>query len=133
MTIFKPKRENHYPDRAAFAQTSEPLEVVRLMVILNETRAILRPSARRDLLRYMGRVRTPEELRDLVRWGDEVLKANAEERYSLFRRKTRAAVVATTLPIFRRPDRAFKVRWQHLPRNLAAAARARRERHGPMR
>jgi hypothetical protein len=128
MTLFKRKRLSHFPDRAAFAGTSEPLEVVRLMVILNEARAFLRPSARLDLLRYIGHIRTPEELRELVRWGDEVLKANAEEKYFLLRPKTRAAVVATSLPLFREPDRAFKVRWQQLPRNLAAAARARSER-----
>jgi hypothetical protein len=102
----------------------DELSAIRLLVILNQLRPILRPSARRDLERFISRLKSRSDLEEVIRWGGSVLEADFEERYFLKRPKTQKAISMTRLPIFRRPERSFQIRWMHLPRNTKAVRSA---------
>src|SRR5687768_3655306 len=101
------------PSRRNGLERSKPwldtLSNVRLLVILSQMRPILRPSARRDLCRFIVELDSKDDLEELIRWAGVVFTADFEERLNvLWRPKTRKAILLTRLDIFRRPERAFK-------------------------
>jgi hypothetical protein len=96
------------------------LKVARLIVLITQTRGILRPAAHRELREVISTARSNEEIGRLLQWGEEVLEADFRERYSLARPRTKLAVRDCPLPIFSQPHKAFQVRWMHRPQNVRA-------------
>jgi hypothetical protein len=107
-----------------------PLKTIRLMALITQARGILRPVAHRELREFAATARNTEEITALLGWGAKLLEADFRERYSLTRPETKLTVLTCPLPVFSRPDKAYKVRWMFRPRNLRAYARHIRENFG---
>lgn len=75
-----------------------------------QLRALLRPSARRDLSRFLKARRSVQELGGFVAWAQDVLEAHRVDRHGLRNRRTAHAIQADPLGAFRRPMRAFRLR-----------------------
>jgi hypothetical protein len=82
-----------------------------MLVTALKMRPLLRPSARRDLLRFVGTLDSDEHAKAFLEWGVRVIKAHHEDAKSLRRPRAKQLIAQTELPIFRRPDRAYRVRW----------------------
>jgi len=73
---------------------------------------LLRPSARKDLRRFVGAMRR-DDLDEFMRWADRVLQAHRVDGKHLGGMRAAEAVRQTSLPIFRRPERAYRPRPIH--------------------
>jgi len=74
-------------------------------------RPLLRPSARRDMARFMSKMDSDEQAQEFLEWGVNVLRAHHEDAKSVRRNRARQLIAQTKLPIFRKPDRAYRLRW----------------------
>ena len=71
---------------------------------------LLRPSARRDLNRFVATIRSDASAKDFMEWATRVLEANRTDGKSIRGGLASRAIRETPLPIFRRPDRAYRPR-----------------------
>jgi hypothetical protein len=71
---------------------------------------LLRPSARRDLARFIATIKWDGEAKEFVRWAARVLEAHRAGSKSIRRGRAATAILETALPIFRRPSRAYRPR-----------------------
>lgn len=82
-----------------------------LLVTVTKLRPLLRPSARNDLARYVGRLDSVSDAQTFLAWGQRLISAHMEDARKHGGSRAARVVSQTELPIFRRPDRAYRVRW----------------------
>src|SRR5262245_13751902 len=73
-------------------------------------RPLLRPSARKDLTKFMAQIDSDEQAKEFLDWGISVLSAHHNDAKSRHGGQARQLIEQTKLPIFRRPRRAYRVR-----------------------
>ena len=91
--------------------TPDPLTRVFVFSLAAQLRPLLRPSARRDLARYIASFSSDESAKEWLRWAHEVLTTFKSEARTLRVGRTGRLVRAAPIGVFRRPDRAYRVRW----------------------
>jgi hypothetical protein len=106
-----PKESTQREKRTLRPAEVPPIIHVFMMAAGMKMRPLLRPSARRDMGRYMGRVRTEDEAKIFLEWSIRVLNAHHEDTKSMRGGRARLAILQTELPIFRKPQRAYRIRW----------------------
>jgi hypothetical protein len=82
-----------------------------LLASVGRLRPLLRPSARNDLARYARNIQSVESAQAFLAWSQRVLEAHMQDAKQRWGGRAAKVVAQTALPIFRRPDRAFRVRW----------------------
>jgi hypothetical protein len=71
---------------------------------------LLRPSARRDMFRFVVAIRSEAKAKEFLAWASRVLEANRVDGRSGHGGRAARAIQETPLPVFRRPDRAYRPR-----------------------
>jgi hypothetical protein len=92
---------------------SFPHPLIRMFVfsLAAQLRPLLRPSARRDLARYISGLSSDQSAKEWLRWAHEVLTTFKTEARTLRVGRTGLLIRAAPIGAFRRPDRAYRVRW----------------------
>lgn len=88
-----------------------PTILAFMLVTGLKIRPLIRPSARKDMARFMATIESDEQAKEFLDWGLNVLNAYHKDAKSIRGDRARQLIAQTKLPIFRKPENAFRVRW----------------------
>jgi len=71
-------------------------------------KGLLRPSARDELIEFVRHLKSSDEVQTFVDWTTAVLSAHKESEPG--QRRDRSIRAMRNLPVFRRPERAYRPR-----------------------
>ena len=91
-------------------QPVAPLNRMFMLTCAAQLRPLLRPAARHDVSDYVQSIQIDSKAKAFLTWARDILSAHKDVTNKSRNRLTESIIQADELKIFRRPNRAYRVR-----------------------
>lgn len=81
-----------------------------LLAAIAAMKPLLRPSARHDMARFVATITSEGKATEFLSWATRVLEAHRQDGKGVRGGRAARVIRETSLPVFRRPDRAYRPR-----------------------